>query len=286
MRRHKCRCLQRCDDMRIHLRPWSALTDSYPPLRKEFSNEDYLGFCDLPCLADQRVVLTSCAASSRRTSPRRLFRALRPGTDARSGRVKYWDTGLRVACLRGQYVHGASGQRPEWPRVTAVGFELPGTLSGFSVAPLDGNRGSWRTPGHFCPVTARHARLCSWRRRLRGADRMDGRTIRVALRWANLPRGSARDSASGPFPDEHCRTSDEHRTDHQRCGGRLPGRRWDPRKRRRRLGQRCAQHPALRTNPLLRSKVLRLRGAVSANVVITVGTRSTRPSAVPATPHT
>ena len=29
--------------------------------------------------------------------------------------------------------------RPDWPRVAGVGFELPGTLSGFSlVAPLDG----------------------------------------------------------------------------------------------------------------------------------------------------
>lgn len=50
------------------------------------------------------------------------------------------DTGVRVACF---YVANTSQprvDRPGWPRATAVGFELPGSLSGFAlVAPLDGN---------------------------------------------------------------------------------------------------------------------------------------------------
>ena len=49
------------------------------------------------------------------------------------------DTGLRVACF---YVANTSRPRPDdprWPRVTAVGFELPGSVSGFSLlAPVDG----------------------------------------------------------------------------------------------------------------------------------------------------
>ena len=49
------------------------------------------------------------------------------------------DTGLRVVCF---YVANTSPprvDRPEWPRVTSVGFELPDSLSGFAlVEPLDG----------------------------------------------------------------------------------------------------------------------------------------------------
>lgn len=48
------------------------------------------------------------------------------------------DTGLRVACF---FVSNSSLPRagaPDWPRVTGVGFELPGALSGFAlVSPLD-----------------------------------------------------------------------------------------------------------------------------------------------------
>jgi hypothetical protein len=43
------------------------------------------------------------------------------------------DTGLRVACF---YVANSSTPRadnPDWPRVTGVGFELPGSLAGFAL---------------------------------------------------------------------------------------------------------------------------------------------------------
>jgi hypothetical protein len=50
------------------------------------------------------------------------------------------DTGLRVACF---YVANTSPPLPgtgDWPRITAVGFELPGLRSGFSLnTPLDGD---------------------------------------------------------------------------------------------------------------------------------------------------
>ena len=48
------------------------------------------------------------------------------------------DTGLRVVCFNVANTSTPRVDRPAWPRVTSVGFELPGSLSGFSlVAPLD-----------------------------------------------------------------------------------------------------------------------------------------------------
>lgn len=50
------------------------------------------------------------------------------------------DTGLRVVCF---YAANTSPNRvddPNWPRITAVGLELPGDPAGFSLLePLDGN---------------------------------------------------------------------------------------------------------------------------------------------------
>ena len=48
------------------------------------------------------------------------------------------DTGLRVACFNTANTSPLSAD-PQWPRITAIGFELPGALSGFSLmAPLNG----------------------------------------------------------------------------------------------------------------------------------------------------
>jgi hypothetical protein len=50
------------------------------------------------------------------------------------------DTGLRVVCFNAANTSASRADRPGWPRITAVGFELPGTLSGFAlVAPLNGD---------------------------------------------------------------------------------------------------------------------------------------------------
>ena len=50
------------------------------------------------------------------------------------------DTGLSVACF---YVANSSAERadrPEWPRITGVGFELPGSPTGFAlVSPAGGD---------------------------------------------------------------------------------------------------------------------------------------------------
>jgi hypothetical protein len=54
------------------------------------------------------------------------------------GSLAAGDAGLRVVCF---YVANTSEprfDRPDWPRVTGVGFELPGSVSGFAlVDPLD-----------------------------------------------------------------------------------------------------------------------------------------------------
>ena len=115
------------------------------------------------------------------------------------------DTGLRAACFNVANTSTPRVDRPEWPRVTSAGFELPGSLSGFSlVAPLDDE---WQIvegtrvflPGH-------------------GLVTLDFAIVarpRHALVWPKLPvdprgippgqpgvRGSGtRFCVTGPFPD-------------------------------------------------------------------------------------
>jgi hypothetical protein len=43
------------------------------------------------------------------------------------------DTGLRVACFFVANSSAPDPARPGWPRITSVGFELPGTPSGFAL---------------------------------------------------------------------------------------------------------------------------------------------------------
>ena len=50
------------------------------------------------------------------------------------------DTGLRVACFNVANSTPPDSADPDWPRITSVGFELPGSPSGFSLlSPLDGD---------------------------------------------------------------------------------------------------------------------------------------------------
>jgi hypothetical protein len=49
------------------------------------------------------------------------------------------DTGLRIVCFYVANTSPARADAPDWPRITAVGFELPGSPSGFSLLePLNG----------------------------------------------------------------------------------------------------------------------------------------------------
>ena len=116
------------------------------------------------------------------------------------------DTGLRVACFNVANTSAPRFDRPDWPRVTSVGFELPGSLSDFSlVAPTDG---TWEIvegkraflPNHS-PVTLDFAIVArtdaaSWWTRHRVEPR-------------GLPPGQpgvrgagTRFCVSGPFPDQ------------------------------------------------------------------------------------
>ena len=48
-------------------------------------------------------------------------------------------TGLKVVCFYVSNTTPPDAANPDWPRITSVGFELPGSPSGFAlVAPLDG----------------------------------------------------------------------------------------------------------------------------------------------------
>jgi hypothetical protein len=52
------------------------------------------------------------------------------------------DTGLRVVCFYVANTSQPRGDRPDWPRVTGVGFELPGSPSGFALLePLNADWG-------------------------------------------------------------------------------------------------------------------------------------------------
>jgi hypothetical protein len=115
------------------------------------------------------------------------------------------DTELRVMCF---YVANTSAPRnddPEWPRITAVGFELPGDPSGFSLLePLDG---TWEIVEGVEATIPSHSTVT-----LDVALRADVNPAGWSRRGPNSPlglppgqpasRGSGtRFCVSGPFPD-------------------------------------------------------------------------------------
>ena len=115
------------------------------------------------------------------------------------------DTQLRVVCFNAANTSPVRTDRPGWPRVTGVGFELPGTPSGFALmAPLDGD---WELiegvlasiPGH-ASVTLDFA----IRARVNPTGRTPGRPDDPRGIPPGQPavRGSGtRFCVSGPFPD-------------------------------------------------------------------------------------
>jgi hypothetical protein len=116
------------------------------------------------------------------------------------------DTGLRVACFYAANTSSPRFDHPDRPRLTSIGFELPGSPSGFALlSASDG--GDWEIvedvqallPGHG-PVTldfaivARATRAPWW--------------LAQAAHPAGIPPGQAgvrgsgtRFCVSGPFPD-------------------------------------------------------------------------------------
>ena len=115
------------------------------------------------------------------------------------------NTGLKVVCFNVANTSPARPDSPDWPRITGVGFELPGSPSGFALmAPLDGDwdlveRAKASLPGHDT-VTLDLAILA----RVNPTGRTPGqpddpRGIRPGQQGV---RGSGtRFCVSGPFPD-------------------------------------------------------------------------------------
>jgi hypothetical protein len=101
------------------------------------------------------------------------------------------DTGARIACFNVANTSTALPAAPDYPRVTAVGFELPGARAGFT---LFGGEAEWQV------VNNAPASLLG-----RGSVTLD---VVVLARGTGLPpgqpgtRGSGtRLCLSGPFPD-------------------------------------------------------------------------------------
>ena len=110
------------------------------------------------------------------------------------------DTGLKVACFNTANTSPARPDNPLWPRITAIGFELPGQLSGFRlVAPT----ADWEieenveAPLGETSVTLDFAIVAP-------VNPMGRSIVGNPRRWLGLPpnqsRPGARFCVSGPFP--------------------------------------------------------------------------------------
>jgi hypothetical protein len=101
------------------------------------------------------------------------------------------DTGLRIVCFNAANTSTALPGAPDYPRVTAVGFELPGARAGFALV---GGDADWQV------VNNAPASLLG-----RGNVTLD---VVLLARGTGLPPGQAatrgsgtRFCVSGPFPD-------------------------------------------------------------------------------------
>jgi hypothetical protein len=114
------------------------------------------------------------------------------------------DTGLRVACF---YVANSTAPDPadrDWPRITSVGFELPGSPAGFSLLePLDGDwqlvEGVQRSLGPGRVVTLDLAIVT----RVNPTGRTPGsphEPLGIPPGQAAVRRSGMRFCVSGPFP--------------------------------------------------------------------------------------
>lgn len=115
------------------------------------------------------------------------------------------DTQLRVVCFNTANSSPQRFDRPGWPRVTGVGFELPGSPSGFSLmAPLNGD---WELVEGVEAAMAGHVHVTldfAIRARVNPTGRTPGRPDDPRGIPPGQPavRGSGtRFCVSGPFPD-------------------------------------------------------------------------------------
>jgi hypothetical protein len=115
-------------------------------------------------------------------------------------------TGLRVACLFVANTSPARADAPDWPRVTAVGFELPGNRTGFAlVSPLDSG---WElvenVPVSLAGVgalTVDFALVAPVNPMGHGKSPYGGALLGLAPGQAPVRGSGTRFCVSGPFPD-------------------------------------------------------------------------------------
>lgn len=88
--------------------------------------------------------VTSSPAKAFVSSPTSANDALVPllWVNAQATPPATYDTGLRVMCFFVANPSLPDPARPDWPRITSVGFELPGASSGFALIEPAG--GEWR----------------------------------------------------------------------------------------------------------------------------------------------
>ena len=126
------------------------------------------------------------------------------------------DTGLRVVCFNAANTSLPRADDADWPRVTAVGFELPGRPSGFAlVEPLDEK---WElVEGIRVAISGRGTVAVDFaivaRPDLAGWVRKGPRDPRGIPPGQPASRGSGtRFCVSGPFPDTLPNLSDPSQT--------------------------------------------------------------------------
>jgi hypothetical protein len=115
------------------------------------------------------------------------------------------DTGLRITCFFVANTSLPRADRPEWPRVTGVGFELPGSPSGFALLdPLDGD---WSLVEGVKSALPDHGTVTLDFAIVAGTN-PTGRTPSRPQDPAGIPPGQdavrgagTRFCVSGPFPD-------------------------------------------------------------------------------------
>ena len=102
------------------------------------------------------------------------------------------DTGLRVACVNVANTSSPLADAPQWPRIIAVGFELPGPRAGFSL--LTPSESDWQVSNNV------RASLVG-----RGDVTLDfaliARTLGIPPGQAGVRGSGTRFCLSGPFPD-------------------------------------------------------------------------------------
>jgi hypothetical protein len=110
------------------------------------------------------------------------------------------DSALRIVCFNVANSSPARADRPDWPRVTGAGFELPGTRTGFAlVEPLDGDWQLIEGPR----VSLRGTKVTLDFAIVAAGPLRHGKDPRGIGPGQPAVRGSGtRFCVSGPFPDE------------------------------------------------------------------------------------